>query len=308
MVIVKKLLLNKLIGIICVFSVIMLMTACGGAKESSKEIYYKPPRDAKIEMIDTKGFIKENDFYTSVNKAKKIAVFDEVLGGVAPHHNVASYMMGDFFETIAAAAMPDIIFMIGPNHFGKDRSFQVGKYNFDTYNRVVECDLSITETLANNELIKFSEKSLFENEHSLNILINYVGQYFEEAKVVAFLVGDVNNSSEFEAITDAIYKATYDKNCLFIASIDFSHYLTLEEAEKNDEITRELLLTMDKETLIQLNNGYIDCPLADLMMLEVLEKKNNISCEILDHNNMANILNDSTIKETTSYFTVVYGK
>ena len=72
-------------------------------------------------------------------------------------------------------------------------------------------------------------------------------------------------------------------NSLIIISIDFSHYLTEEEADKNDRITEDLILNSDIEKIVRLNNDYVDSP-ASLAAALLFAKNKKLKLEIMEEN------------------------
>ena len=97
------------------------------------------------------------------------------------------------------------------------------------------------------------------------------------------------------------------KNCVLISSVDFSHYLSLAEADRMDSVTKEVLLNRDIDHLNIMNDDYLDSPASIIFLLTIMNQANVSEQTILNQSNSARILpGDSSC--TTSYFTIAYFK
>lgn len=275
----------------------------------SRKINYSKSEYNNIsdKMIDTTIFIDKYDFTNSIKRATTYSINLEALGGIAPHHGVASGMIGNFYSTLAANTTPEVIILLGPNHPAMGDKYQSGNFLYNTYNGIIETDKDMLNALYKHNVLTEASSEYFSKEHSLNIHMNYIGYYFKDAKVMPIIIGESRLNEDIDEMAEAIYGACKNKNYLIICSVDFSHYLTLDEANKRDELTEKLLFQKDQKTLISLDNNYLDCPSAILLMFKILELDGDMTCQIIDHSNSAIILEQNNLHETTSYFTAIYG-
>lgn len=313
--------MKRLIVSIIVFIMIMTLSSCNKEKSDkivvddavSTETEIIIPREEVNEvrppLLDSCNFIDERSFIKSINESTLISEEDNIIAGIIPHHDVASKYVASLYMTIANKKQPEVIILIGPNHPGEGPRFQIGNYDFNTRAGVVKSDSDIINNLANYPDINYAIEEVFKNEHSVGLHMNYIKQYFNKAKVVPITIGETRNDEGILDVAKAITTEIKDKEFIIIASIDFSHYLTLEEANEKDEITRKIIEESDVDRMIGLSNDHIDSPSSYALLIEILNELGiDYTCKINGHDNSANIIGDKTIQETTSYFSVSYIK
>lgn len=258
-------------------------------------------------LLDSRAFINERSFYGSIDNKLSLANSGDIIAGILPHHDVACKYMSEFYKTIAEKKTPEIVIIIGPNHPGEGPRFQVGHYDFTTWTGVVKSHSDIINNLIQNPLMNLGITNVFEREHSVGIHMNYIHYYFEDTRVVPIIIGETRDNEGIVDVAKDIVEQIKDKDVLLIASIDFSHYLTLEEANKKDETTREILEQSDVNWMSGLGNDHIDSPSSYGLLIEILEQMGEkYSCIINGHDNSANIMGNEKLEETTSYFSVSY--
>lgn len=277
-------------------------------KPVKAKVSYMTPEMLTDGVIDTTAFMNREPFVKSLEQAKVYPVEGSIIGGVLPHHAVAAQIMGDFYKTLSTYERPEVIILLGPNHRALGEKFQSGNYQFNTYNGLVETDYDLVKALYQKKTISPSTLEAFSIEHSLNIHMNYIAYYFKGVKVVPIILNTERNSDDLDEMARTITDVCQGKNYLIISSVDFSHYLTLAQANEKDSLTQQLLLQKDQEKLVTLSNDYVDCPAAIVLLLKMLELKDDPTCQIIDHSNSETISEQTNLAETTSYFSALYIK
>ncbi len=265
--------------------------------------------ESDLPQIDSKKFIHDQVLLKSTEKDLAYDPKGEVIAGILPHHDVACDYMTSFYQTVAKhnTEEPELILLIGPNHPGEGPRFQVGAFDFISHTGVVYSDGDMIKALSDHPLIHEGIESVFKKEHSIGIHMNYINQYFEKAKVISCIIGETRTSEGIEEVAQELVEYIQNKKVLIIASIDFSHYLTLEEANEKDVYTRALIQTTDIHTMSSLSNDYIDSPSSYVLLIELLQQLGvDYTCDIMNHGNTATISGNLDMKETTSYFQVSY--
>ncbi|GKX28258.1 hypothetical protein SH1V18_07380 [Vallitalea longa] len=305
---------------IIILITIMNLSACNSGIESSDDVINSnaeaidiviPQKTVDVKRppsLDSSDFIDEISFIQSINESKLINDGDDdIIAGILPHHGVACNYIASLYKTIAENKQPDIVILIGPNHPGTGPRFQVGNFDFQTREGIIESESNIIKKLASKDNISFAIQEVFEKEHSVGIHMNYIKHYFDNAKVVPITIGETRNNDGITEVAEAIAKEIENKNYIIMASIDFSHYLTLEEANEKDEITKKIIEDSDVTKMLPLSNDHIDSPSSYALLIELLDQMNiEYECKINGHDNSANILDEKKVKETTSYFSVSY--
>mgnify|MGYP001023267138 FL=1 len=111
--------------------------------------------------------------------------------------------------------------------------------------------------------------------------------------------------ADVEALTDALYDNINADETLFIASVDFSHYLTLEEADKMDLISIDAIQNKDIQKIMSFNNDNLDSPISIVTMLKMMDKTGT-SKEFMLRNSNSELILKKKFDETTSYITYLF--
>lgn len=268
---------------------------------------YQNTMHSSIRYIDAKPFINKDSFYQTISRHSTYEELGQVVGGILPHHDVAAYMMADFYHSVSKVYKPEVIFLIGPNHYRIGERCQVGLFHFNTHTGTLSGDEAIAMQLLQYPNIHRGQYDVFKNEHAITIHMNFINYYFDDVTVIPLILNETNERDDLLAIAESIRTVTQDKQVLYVASVDFSHYLSLEEAYEKDQLTESLILTENTEQLITLSDDYVDCPSAVTLLIETL-KQEGLNSKVFDHSNSAIIMKQPNLKETTSYFSIIYNK
>lgn len=258
--------------------------------------------EAIVELKDIFYFDKEyREALLGIENVKKE---ENIPAIIIPHHLVASDMIAKQIRAASGREIKQVV-VIGPNHEN------VGGDALNSLNANWETPFGVLR--GNNFLIeKFladfkaqPSMEVFENEHSIGGIAPFVRDILEDVQFLPIVASSYAEFDDILKLSDWL-DDNLPADSLIIYSIDFSHYLTKEEADKNDKIVREIMIHHDVESALKLNNDYVDSPC--ILALALLRSKNK-NYEISINEN-ANSFDYSIIKpiETTSYFTVSFYK
>jgi MEMO1 family protein len=127
------------------------------------------------------------------------------------------------------------------------------------------------------------------------------------AKLVPIMLQGDTSMEICTTLGNTIAKLSSNKNSLILASVDFSHYLPLEEADKMDEITLNAINTRNLKQIRSMGNDNMDSPPSIITLLSAMNAIGADKLKVLGHSNSDRIANSDT-GYTTSYFTMVFGK
>lgn len=96
------------------------------------------------------------------------------------------------------------------------------------------------------------------------------------------------------------------ENTIILASVDFSHYLKSDEAEKKDQETIYALKNWNLGRIFTMNDDYLDSPASIGVLFKAMEKQGMRDFTILNNTNAGVLLGNKNI-ETTSYITLLFG-
>lgn len=256
----------------------------------------------QIEIALHKNFYDKEIFYDAVAFANDSRAQRNIETIVVPHHLLASRFIADSMKRASGRKVKQVI-IIGPNHdnIGSEKIASVSAL-WQTPFGYAETD----EDLADKFFYKFgshSNKEAFIKEHSIGALVPFVKYYFREAKILPVIFSSNANASDAKKVASWLAE-NLGENSLVIISTDFSHYLTREEAEKKDSITKELMNNNDIDAIMRLTNDNVDSP-ASLAAGMIYVEKKGLAADFAHHANSFDLVSNKS-SSTTSYFAILF--
>lgn len=207
-------------------------------------------------------YYSENDFLLYDSRGEKYPVSGEVLCGVVPHHLTAGHMISGFFKA-AAESRPDVetVVIVAPMHYTSDNTNTLctTEANWAAPYGGLETDREIT-ALFTDRLGAAADDEMMQYDHSASAHIPFVKYYFPDAKSACLLVSPREKEDFPQKLAEVLAEAAEMRNCLFVFSIDFSHYLTPQEADIRDSETLEAVLSGDTESIEHMTDNNVDSP------------------------------------------------
>jgi AmmeMemoRadiSam system protein B len=259
--------------------------------------------------------------YSATNSELDLAVVDGITkadngtavpsgihrGAIVPHHLVASEAVALGVKAVVSAS-PKVVMVISPDHFGKCPKLLCTSYgSYKTFFGDIAISQNDVKRLLSHEDIA-AESDLFTNEHGVYSIVPFIKHYLPDVLVVPVAIsqrgiGNEQSRTKFLAVMDKLAKRN---SVAFLVSSDFSHYLPIDEASANDKKTQNAFCAGDSQAILGLNNpNQSDCPLC-LWIAEQLAKDNGFWNPVaIWHSNSAELLGDTSVKETTSHFVFV---
>ncbi len=255
------------------------------------------------DMIQCKYYDKIK-FDKSVNLSTAYLFDVEFKGGIVSHHLLADNMIASFFKTVSIH-QPEVIVVIAPNHTGAGvKDVYTSKWTWDTPYGTLNYDEKIVNYLIENSIAGTNFK-LMENEHSISSLVPYIKYFMPETKIVPILMSGTNSKAQSIRLGKLLKNEICDRDFMVIGSVDFSHYLSVREADEKDEITKQALKNRDINQISWMCNDYLDSPSSIVTFLTIMNEIGANNDAILAHDNSARISGRDK-NNTTSYFTMVY--
>jgi len=254
--------------------------------------------------------ITHETFSHSIANPRQYDIEGRIMAGVVPHHGVAAPLISGFFSQAAAQAYGyDLVIILAPNHSGELGDVVLSYKDWDIGQGLFTHRDFIDSLIASKNIHTVISHRLLEEDHSASILIPYIYHYLPNTKVAPILLNRSlsfgNTVNLFEWLNDWINHWTQEsgKNVLLVASIDFSHFLTIPEAMDKDRITATAILNRDYQFIHSLNYHYLDSAAAMIIFLMYLEAL-DITPQIIDHTDASEFLGFG-LDETTSYKVIV---
>jgi len=225
----------------------------------------------------------------------------DVRGVILPHHLVAGDILTEVLKTVDARKIKRII-LIGPNHGERGAytalaagvDWEIGGERF-----VLDKELFVK--LQREGFIQRNDDAIM-GEHAVTVPISYIQEAIPNVKILPIMLSE---NQSIERLKELGQRLAPDEETLIVASIDFSHYLPLDQANKNDEVTNALIASWDYAGLYELNSDYIDSSSSIIVFLTAMDAVGATDGRVINHSNSALIL-DASYEYTTSYFTMIF--
>ncbi len=296
----RKLLLTAAILFAACLSVILYLNSKPEVKDNkaSGEAY------KRVEYLKC-NFYNEKDFRKSVTEASGTPLPGaSVCGGITPHHLLAGSLISSFMKTVSAAD-PEVVVVLAPNHKGLGVNYvQTSSLDWQTPFGILKAAAEDAESLVNGG-ISGSNSALMQEDHSISGLVPYIKYYMPNARILPLLLNGNNSLDDSRRLGEAIQNKLKGKKYIVIASIDFSHYLTLDKADKMDEVTLKAINDRNLKEIDGMGNDNLDSPPTLISFLSAMTAEGADKSKLLAHSNSARIIKINP-KETTSYFTMVF--
>lgn len=249
-------------------------------------------------------FFDNDSFFKGVTEVKDNSAYPyHVRGGIIPHHLLPSKIIADFFERLSTQ-QPKTLIIIGPNHYEKG-TFKVltSRYDWETPFGLLHPNEEIIDDLIQKRLLQVDEEVL-PNDHAVAGILPFVKYYLPDTTIVPMLLSGKMNEQDVRLLAEGVSKHL-DRDTVLVAAVDFSHYLTNQEAQEKDAVTLSVLKQYDYQRLLLLNNDYLDSPPSIAALLMTMRRVGALDMEVLHHTNSGEMLHNNK-DQTTSYFGITY--
>lgn len=225
-----------------------------------------------------------------------------VVAAVVPHHLVAGQLPAGLFAYLAADP-PDTLVVIGPDHDNAGPPIATSFGGWQTPGGRVEVDPDLTAALLDED-IAGEAWAVQDNEHSVGALMPLVRRYLPQTRVVALTVR--RDVSPAQATALGRFLAQWSGSRIFVvASVDFSHYLRLAEAQRRDEDTIAALEAGDWTALFGLGASNLDSPASLAAAFTFAGNEDSPDFSVVEHTNSATLLGQPDLASTTSHFLIL---
>jgi AmmeMemoRadiSam system protein B len=255
------------------------------------------------EMFLASVYNNEENYNDVFSKLTKVEVKAKAKAGIVSHHFLAKQMIADFYNAVGNNDT-STIFLISPNHYNNFYPTGVVAYTSNLTWQTPFGNLLVNRN-ANNYLIEKkrvkSNDSLLAMEHGIYVEMPFIKKFFPNAKVVPLVVNMGIGYDDFLLLGKEIKKMS-DGNSVLIISSDFSHDLSIEEAERKDKLSIEVLNNLKGRELSEANN---DCRQCLAVLQGFLSDNQNYDFNLIDNKNSFDF-SDYEEETVTSYVTGYY--
>ena len=181
---------------------------------------------------------------------------------------------------------PHTIYLLGPNHF------------------------DLGAPIVSNRLLSFGlnqvSLDIITRDHAVTPIKEILHQQItSHPQVIPILLSHRLSSSQLDLLIKFL-SARLSQGHLIIASIDFSHYQTLQVANLRDSQTKKLILAKSYPQLAQLSDQYLDSPPSLLALMKSLDSLGQYQINIQQNTNSETILSTPNLPSTTSHMLITF--
>jgi AmmeMemoRadiSam system protein B len=193
------------------------------------------------------------------------------IGLILPHHLIVEDKIDEVYELVSNYDFEQVL-IIGPNHFGLGfNPIQTNRENF------------LSENI---EIVKIEDDD-YDKEHSIFSHYEFIDKYFSKAQVESLIIKQGVDRKLLDELIEGLNSLDLNST-LVIASIDFAHGISEEQALQSDnEIINWLeSVPRDSDQIFEFNDGWgpdqvaLDSPetlyvvnsIFDTAKIEVIER------------------------------------
>lgn len=238
------------------FRVILILLCIGSFFASACRADKEPAGDIREPAVAGKFYPENADkLKRAIDYFLRDAVPDETKNPVAlivPHagYIFSGQICADGFNQVRNQQY-DTVVILGTNHTRPDFR-KVSLYSGDGFRTplgTAHVDKNIVSALKKTAPdLCIPDKSLHEQEHSLEVVVPFVQTVFPQARIVPVVVASTDMETAVR-FGDTLASVVKNKNVLIVASSDLSHYPAARDADIVDRETLAAIATLDPDLL-----------------------------------------------------------
>lgn len=268
--------LKKITALLCC-GLLTLSAACG----CKDDIYNDAGTETPITEISEPPIIPvskplscpyydRNSFSVHTADAADYEYSGEIFCGTVPHHLLAGRLISGFLEASSTSRQQtDTVVVTATMHFTEDDPLCTSLCDWETPFGTMKCDTQLTEEIM-AETGAVCDDDMAMLDHGISALVPYLKYYFPDSEIAFVLVDNMAEKDTPDRLAE-LY-SSFDKDCLFLFSADFSHYLPAHDTEKHDLETIEAVAEMDYEKVAAMTDDNVDSPYVLSTFMHLAEK------------------------------------
>lgn len=207
---------------------------------------------------------------------------------IVPHAGyIYSGFTANFAYRLLANSKAKRVIVIGPSHRvyidGLSGSIQE---HYETPCQDLEIDIEYLEKIKKHFPIGFSQKA-HSTEHSTETQMPLIKHYLPHAKVIEFIYG----KADYRKIAKLIKDLLKDRDNVVVISTDLSHFYTLDNAKKLDNICLNGML---KKDISILDKGCEACGMIGVKAMLQVADEVDLTVDLLDYRTSADASGDES--------------
>ena len=241
-----------------------------------------------------------------------------VIGAVLPHHLITALELTRFYRGLSEVITPRVIVIMSPNHY------EAGEANIQTCNCSYKTFDGVDLRTSGEELGRLlgagsaagsvaMENADFEIEHGIYAHANFIKRFFPEAEILPVMIKKETPREELDRLVE-YFEGEFGegdggeglgKSVLFVASVDFAHYMTKEVSDGHDEVSFDAISQFDYDAY---RNLELDSPGSIYVLSRLSEGGGARQVDLIEHTNSQDYFYNRYLEETTSHLYITFSK
>jgi hypothetical protein len=224
-----------------------------------------------------------------------------IRGLVSPHAGFmySGPVAAHGFAALAEDGFPEVFVILGPNHHGVGCGIAVTSHDFETPLGVMRNDKELAQAIRKG--IVEENMLAHRHEHSIEVQIPFI-QYFGTDRSfvpISMMMQDPKSAAQ---VGQVIREAIGGRDAVIIASTDFSHYVSPEQAKGQDMMAIDQILALNPKGLYDTvrKNRITMCGFGPVMAM--LEAVQGSEAELLKYANSGDV---RPMSEVVGYASIV---
>jgi AmmeMemoRadiSam system protein B len=218
-----------------------------------------------------------------------------IRAGTISHHLFIRNLIAEYFVTLARNVHPATIILLGPNHHARGHSaIALSALPWRTPFGFLRPDSVRIRRISETGLASVEEEG-FLNEHSIGALAPFIRRTFPGTRIVPIIFKKGADRCACEKLAGVI--AGLADSALVLASLDFSHYRTNREAQREDAASLDVLHSLSGD---RVGEAFVDSRPALLTLMTLCRRIDARTVDVVQHTN-SGILSRNPRAACTSY-------
>jgi AmmeMemoRadiSam system protein B len=238
----------------------------------------------------------------ALEQGKTVEGVRSPVSAVVPHHYpVAADLIGTLVRALRDST-PRTVVILGPDHQDRGpKRFTVSSSDWSGRDRIYRVSPDVLGSLLRLPDVAASD-AVVAAEHSVLVPLPFLSRQFPSARFVLMTVRSGFDGLAMRRMAETLNRVLGPKD-LVVASVDFSHYKTLAEADAEDAVSLAALAKRDPDALGRIP---ADSPMSLAIAQQFALLRGAQNQTVIDHQNSARLLGLRDLASTTSYLTVVF--
>ncbi len=216
---------------------------------------------------------------------------------ILPHHDLVKRQRQQFLGEIKKNInTPETVILLSPNHYlSGTADIQTTDQIWEITSGQISPDLEVIKAL---EGLASNEPGSFANEHGIKLVLADLWQQFPDSKIVPLIFKTGVAKQKLERLETLLTANCRD--CLLVASVDFSHYQPTQLADLHDQLAIRSLTTLNIDKI--LTDVEVDSPPALALAIMWAKAHQTEKFTVSNHTNSGLITSQPDAEGTSHLF------